>query len=207
MLTTRAGQRRADRRAQGDHRRAAGSRRARPAPRTSTRSTPRASAARTTCAASRRKPRPSSTPRSRRRAAPPDDRATSEASRQRPMSETIVADQSSQAAARPHGRRGLRCPGRAGPGPALVVESRRRRGLAAARSGALGAHPQSLGRPADRLAGEARARPGRSRFPRDASTTWCRARRRGGGGARVVSASTPAVAADAASRTSAWSSC
>ena len=52
VLDQRARQRRADRRHQGDRRRAAGSPRARPAPRTSTRSTPRASAAPSTCSAS-----------------------------------------------------------------------------------------------------------------------------------------------------------
>ena len=59
----RAGQRRADRRPQGGRRQAAGSRRGRRAPRTSTRSTPRASAARSICAASCARRRRSSTAR------------------------------------------------------------------------------------------------------------------------------------------------
>ena len=52
VLDQGAGQRRRDRRHQGHRRRAAGSRRGRRAPRTSTRSTPRASAAPSTCSAS-----------------------------------------------------------------------------------------------------------------------------------------------------------
>ena len=43
------------------------------------------------------------------------------------------------------------------PGFALVVESWRRRGLETARSCALGAHLQSVGRPPDGLAGKASA--------------------------------------------------
>ena len=56
----RAGQRRADRRAEGHDRARAGSPRAPRAPRTSTRSTPRASGARSTCAGSSRRRRRSS---------------------------------------------------------------------------------------------------------------------------------------------------
>ena len=53
------------------------------------------------------------------------------------------------------GHRGIRFSRRAGLGPALVVESRDRRGLAPARSRALGVHAQSLGRPADGVARQA----------------------------------------------------
>ena len=53
---------------------------------------------------------------------------------------------------------GFASPGRAGPGPALVLEPLRRRSLAPAGPGPLGAHPEPVGGPPDRLAGQAAAR-------------------------------------------------
>ena len=118
---SRAGQRRAHRRVEGDRRRADGSRHARPGLRISTRFTRRVSGERIICAASWRKRRRWST---RLLAATPD--------RQRQIMRQTNPRQPPDLQPSAHGNRRVRFPGGTRPGYALVVESRYRRSVAAA---------------------------------------------------------------------------